>query len=486
MDNLTVYQKYIGTINKFLKIPDNKILILDNFTLQVCKSLYKFKELLEFNVINTCEIDKVSPKNVEKDFKVNKIIYFILPSELNILTLKQQITDEYFDHNVYLFFCCPVNTQILKNIAESDLKKNVIGVFDAPLFFFPIFNNSVIAPKPENLVSFFDATIKGTPQIILSNSTYSDMAMTLRGKTLNAKKLVLFLNRNFDLITPLLIPWHYESMIHFYIGIKDGFIKNGKEEIKIYDQFYVANRLLTYKQVSDNLSNEIKELKKLDPTIKSDNMNEYLHTVIQKFPKYTEKMNIISKHIKIIDFINKQMEIKKSFEVSAIEQNMISGNIPFSEFQTIITSIISEKKYDEMITKKLLYIAYIHYEKNRLMIKNIIDKYAFDIRFPDEPIINKNSFKNNTFISKFNPSPIEAQSDIVFLQHKSHIKLLLDLIGKKDKDTLCKLFKIDPMSINIENILQITIYISDFLCYEEICASESAFAEINLVSPAIY
>ena len=118
----------------------------------------------------------------------------------------------------------------------------------------------------------------------------------------------LVLKRNFDLMTPLLTDWHYQSAIHQHLPYKNSVVKIGKKDFLMKDDFFVANKFNDLEKVGDNLKSLLKELER-----KKINISNYQFDDIEGATNYSKVIEThLSIHNKVMDECLRLEEISES------------------------------------------------------------------------------------------------------------------------------------------------------------------------------
>lgn len=71
---------------------------------------------------------------------------------------------------------------------------------------------------------------------------------------------VVLLKRNFDLITPLMYDWHYQSMIYEHLAADNSLVTVNQKEYPLSDAFFCRNRFLEIATVGENIKAMVGEI----------------------------------------------------------------------------------------------------------------------------------------------------------------------------------------------------------------------------------
>lgn len=186
----------------------------------------------------------------------------------------------------------------------------------------------------------------------LSNKKESGLIQKINSYTekfLN-KGTILFLDRKFDTITPMMYEWRYQSMIQEYCKFKyPGIIKFDKL-YSLDDKFYQKNKFLEIDNVSKNLKNFM------------NNQNKELN-----FDNMKNKESL-EKHLKIHNFIINECLPNK--EICELEMKILKNNINFKKFKKEIENLKNQENFKNN-ENKIIKLILIYLQKNPKELKNI-------------------------------------------------------------------------------------------------------------------
>jgi hypothetical protein len=462
----TTYSRYINTLNNALSTKCNKILIIDEFTKTVISSLFKFEDLLNLRVVNLMEINKLSNKNIESEFLTFEIIYFVLDNSNNAQLIFNHIKARYFNKNVILLMVTHLKylSDHIKYIADADEYFDVKKTCSIICNFYPIFKNISLVKSLDQMSAFLLSHMKGVPSLLCCKdnlNTNMDMLKVLDGKHAN-NILYLSLDRSFDYITPLMTPWYYRSMIDYYFTINNNSITINNDIISLDDKFFNANQFMTYTDITQKINAQLDSFSKLDNEIKNLDKTDkvaYIRAVVHKYPAYENDLNIIKKHVKIIDEINWKISNMDSYKISTIEQQIVSGDLSFNDFKDML--LRNELNSSKLYFKKLITLAYIIYESERTYIAEYCNKNSISIIFPNNIVSRSNIVKLS--ITKKIKNPL--QSNIIFFEHKPTILHILEAIF--DPSILNKQY-FASSSYNPQTLTDIYVHINGEITAEEL------------------
>lgn len=132
---------------------------------------------------------------------------------------------------------------------------------------------------------------------------------------------LLILERNDDLITPLLTHWSYQSLLHEILGLDGNKVTCNGEQYNmslLNDEFYRQNQFSNYGEVATNLKTEVEKFqdKKKQMVIKNfDDMQK----ILSKMNFFQKDQSLVAKHINLVDALSKQVTERDLLSVSQVQ-----------------------------------------------------------------------------------------------------------------------------------------------------------------------
>lgn len=182
--------------------------------------------------------------------------------------------------------------------------------------------------------------------------------------------ILLILDRRCDPVTPLLMQWTYQAMVHEVFGIERGLVSlttsNGVEKKFDLsckeDTFFVDNMYSDLGQLGQNIDACVKELdgiKSSKETVKSqNNALEFL----KDLPRLTERTANIHKHISLLEEVTKMAEENAFFEVSEFEQYLVDESTSHDSNVRNLYQLFSKENVTDHCKIKSLLLFVIRYQ----------------------------------------------------------------------------------------------------------------------------
>lgn len=367
---------YLEQINFLLTTPKGvKCLLFDNEnTKQMINNLIEFKKLLDADYFY---FDYLTNK---KRSKVNINAVVILNNE-NLKLLINELVDPLYS-TYTIMFKNRIDPFALEILASADRNGVISHVFEINMVGLKI-DDYLYTSQFTDLITVFQSLDIKPDIYITKNHINKNIEQLIQSVTTGSKHgNLLFLERNFDLITPLLSNWHYQSAIHQYLNYNNETVKIDDNLYKIDDEFFQANKFYDIETVGDNIKKLVKDLEKKRFNISNHQFENIEHVTTQS--------KIIDTHMNIFKkVIDSSMRNK---EIGELEIQILKG-IP------IDLSLIKPNQKD-MLKIQLLLSLYKNSKDPNLNHK-VYD--VFVNTFKPASVGYKYSFNNNTDLLSYEP-----------------------------------------------------------------------------------
>jgi syntaxin-binding protein 1 len=429
--------------NIFNKIESlSKILILDNFTSQIIDSCFDKNELMTFNIFTKEQI-----LEDRKPILVSSAIYFVTLTDENIKIILNEWKQENKYKSLNIFFPTKTSSQIIQKLMP--IRKKIKSLYDLMIcdfytpetlifdfkikndflkFFGKILNQNIFASSVSQLSNIF-FLLKSIPEIKYFCSDISSNFTKEFNKYIESKKqdfvdkskisTLLILDRSYDIISPFLHEFTYQSILYeFYLSGYD-FDKEGKY---IYERTVVRDGKNIVEKFSLDENDPI--WIKLRHKHILECLSEYNYLVENLDAKYPN--------------IAKYQKDKKSLSLGDVGSAIKELAIYDSEKRLI-------SAHGEIL-KKLLEI--YDYDENNTIIKL---KHIEDLE--------------KKFISKENREKNKEKSKIIFqetenilksneISYSTKTRLIISFAITQGKGKVDDLIKISNLDLDIEAILK--------------------------------
>jgi len=185
--------------------------------------------------------------------------------------------------------------------------------------------------------------------------------------------LLLILDRRDDPISPLLMQWTYQAMVHELLSFSNNRvdlrnvpgIRDELKEIVLSpetDQFYKENMYANFGDLGmsiKNLVDKYQEQSKVTTNIQTiDDMKKF----VDAYPEFRKMAGNVSKHVALMGELSRVMETRSLMDVSELEQELACNHSPSEAFTKVMTMLENPNisKWDKL---KLVLLYSIRYEE---------------------------------------------------------------------------------------------------------------------------
>ncbi|KAF9764833.1 SEC1 family transport protein SLY1 [Nosema granulosis] len=298
-----------------------KVLVLDSRTQDIISPLIKMNELRDCGVTSHFLIS-------QKRYKISATpaVYFV--SEID--KISQDVIEDLY--SVYYINC--INSIKIRSLekmghelSSRGLALRVASVYDQFLdfvslqedFFSLEFQDSFINRQDTDLlrrtvVSLLSVfvTLEGIPMIYSRDDTSRSIARMLREKIKGTniikktpkRPLLVLVDRDYDIVSPIQHVWSYSALIDDLLGIRSNKVVLNKDSTKVYDldptdPIWKANRNEYFPLVVERVDKEFVEYKKEMAlrSIDSRSDKKTIQEALEKAPELAKKNESVNAHI---------------------------------------------------------------------------------------------------------------------------------------------------------------------------------------------
>ncbi|KAF7495002.1 Vacuolar protein sorting-associated protein 45 [Sarcoptes scabiei] len=273
-----------------------------------------------------------------------------------------------------------------------------------------------------------------------------------------SQSILLILDRKLDPITPLLIKWTYQAMLHELLTITNNRISLAHipgiskelQEIVVcqrQDEFYNA--------ICSNMKNLMEDFQQKSQQQKRIETIADMKSFIETYPQFKKMSGTVAKHVTLIDEISREVNKNSLLEISETEQELIANNDHSNSFKRISQLIQSEKiRNSDAIRLALLYAITFQNHANcnissviRMLERRNIDPNEVKIinQLLDFCGLKRNRTPNQTTdilttenVKAFTKKVIKGFKGVenIYTQHKPMIKEIIeDMVRGRLKET---------------------------------------------------
>lgn len=309
-------------LNKLLSPPQNsfwQILILDSHTKDIISPLLSLNELQKLGITSYFLIN-----NIRQKIEGIPAVYFIEPTEENINFIKQDVIKGLY-HGYNLRFTTQISRNLLEDIAftlsQKKLALHIQSVFDGHIDFIALQNHLFITNQKNSFVEEKNVTgnifsmfhiFNQIPFLLSKNNTEISKTLNILAKKFKNCKLIdkkhkrplfVFLDRKFDVFSPLEHVWSYNALIKDLLDfdLNKVLIENKAYILDPNDPFFIQNQSEYFPVVAERIEKEVLEHKKEMALRNIDDRTSKKQTeeILQKLPELQRKNDSMQAHMAI-------------------------------------------------------------------------------------------------------------------------------------------------------------------------------------------
>lgn len=324
--------QYRHTLKTQLYANTPRILFVDDKSLKIISLLFSPEEQLDMNIIGVLKIDDKDIDRVN-DIFANDIMCFI--GSKSIIHLEKIFLNVKLC--VSVFFYHHITPSDIETIKNFDVCLKLCEILYGSLNFYPVSDHSVVGPDAIT-------AIKTTPSTIICHKSGEELKLKINSLiekshnecSLRERKdntLLFALERSYDEIGSLIVPWRYQSLIN-YLNLNIG--------PPTADTFYSQHKYSYYNEVIDECSQLTNQLNQLNKQSRSHSVDMQFNTNI--------KTQLVGRHIALLKEIQSSITKLNLLEKSELEQKALIGIA--NESELIKLSKLNPQLYNILIGER--------------------------------------------------------------------------------------------------------------------------------------
>jgi vacuolar protein sorting-associated protein 45 len=501
-----------------------KVLLLDKETTGIVSMVYTQSQILQKEVFL---FEKLDAPNREVMGHL-KAVCFLRPTVENIHLLITELREPKYGE-YHLFFTNTLKNVSLEDLAQADEHEVVKEVQEYFADYYAINTDlftlniegalSQAAPEwPSSMERITDGiasvllSLKKKPSVRYqkkSDLTYRIAQEIARRMNQEAElfhfsspatpPLLLILDRRDDPVTPLLMQWTYQAMVHELLGIHNhrvdlrhvqGINQDLKEVVLSteHDSFFRQNCNLNFGDLGvkiKELVDEYQDKSKKNENIKSiDDMKRF----VENYPEFRKMAGNVSKHVAIMSELSRKMDERCLMDLSEVEQELACNHSPAEAFSKV-SALIDDPRIQKFDKLKLVLLYSIRYEeagrvsdlveallrngleRDEVALVSAMSEYAGASVRVGDLLGNKNIINRARTTLK---RGLQGVTNI-YAQHKPLLTEILDQVARnKLKDTI---YPYLVGSVGKDRPQDVIVFIVGGCTYEESCAIQDFLAK---------
>ncbi|KAL5966058.1 Vacuolar protein sorting-associated protein 45 [Taenia solium] len=398
---MNIYESVRAYFSKMFAVPPGmKVLIVDEETLVILSVTMAFSEIMEKDIFLVERI-----KSSRESLNHLTGVYFVRPTSENVTLISQELKSPKYA-SYFLFFSHALSKQSLKQLAEADTREVVMEVqeyfvdflalsphlftIERPICFTPGFDVvPEVLSRSSHAITAVLLTLQWLPQIRYQQSSDQCRVLAESVRSFCSRETDLFdfrkpdrapvlliLDRRQDQITPLLIQWTYEAMIHELIGIKNnrvvlhasGSTPDRTSELTLsreFDDFFKTNQYVNFGEIGQAIKDLVANFQKVTKKVDAENAKSIsdLKGLLENYPDFRKASGTVEMHVAIVSELSQIVKSRSLLEISEVEQELVCQNTHSTSFSRI-RSLVSDPRIKNGDALRLVILYALRYELN--------------------------------------------------------------------------------------------------------------------------
>jgi vacuolar protein sorting-associated protein 45 len=185
--------------------------------------------------------------------------------------------------------------------------------------------------------------------------------------------VLLILDRRDDPLTPLLMQWTYQAMVHELVGIKYNSVDlSGRPNVApenqevvlsaMHDAFFASNMFTNFGDLGMNLQELMNQYQAQTRQTKKLDTIEDMKRVLENFPEIKAMAGSVSKHVALSNELGEMLDKHMLLEVSTLEQELACAPENMAQHFDMVVEMCAEKSLTEQQRLRLLLLFALRYE----------------------------------------------------------------------------------------------------------------------------
>ncbi|XP_050422035.1 vacuolar protein sorting-associated protein 45 [Adelges cooleyi] len=529
MDLIQAVKMYINKMTEDCG-PGMKVLLMDKVTTSIVSAVYSQSEILQREVYLFEQLDI---NNSTDNLYFMKCITFLRPTKENISLLCKELRNPRYGY-YYIYFSNIISKTDIKAIAESDTQEVVREVQEFYADFLAVsphlFSLNIsscgqcLSWDPLQLTRCTQGilsvllSLKKFPLIRFQASSKMCKQLSEKIKEVFSKEENLFdfkqgdiqpqmliLDRREDPVTPLLMPWTYQAMVHELLTINNNQVDlSHVEDIKPdlqklllcaeQDDLYKQNIYKNFGEIGEIMKSLIDDFKsKAKTNQKLDTISD-MKAFVENYPQFKKMSGTVSKHVIIMEQLSNFVSQKNLLEVSELQQQ-IACDIQTSQHLQKIRELIDKDIPEDEASKLIMLYALkssgkdsskdinslVQLLKSKRVAEHWIELVHDIMKYQSKTLVdNENTLKNAKQITKRFYKDLKGV-DNIFTQYVPLLKELIeDFIKSRLKEEHYPYIS-DINQFTKNKVQDIIVFVIGGVTYEE----SMAVHQLNAANPHV-
>mmetsp|Transcript_4745 Transcript_4745/g.13162 ORF Transcript_4745/g.13162 Transcript_4745/m.13162 type:complete len:582 (-) Transcript_4745:177-1922(-) len=399
-----------GYVEKMLtEVQGMKVLLMDKDTTNIVSTVYTQSEVLKHEVFL---VESLIKEAGDQQFHL-KAVCFLRPTRENVSHLRKELRNPRYGE-YHIFFSHTIGDLALQELADSDTKELVAQVqeFYGDYEALEGHHFSVPVGKQNNHVLYqpfswdfgkstqlLDRLVEGLASLSMSmrkrpiiryqgNSEicqrvadglnhlmYTEERQLYDFGQRGGDTVLLLLDRRDDPVTPLLLQWTYQAMVHDLLGIQDNRVDLGAKGKKVHkdnaqlvlsatqDKFYEKHIYSNYGDLGMAVKAMVDEFQTDTKSSKNIQSIQEMMQFVESFPEFREKQGTVSKHVTLLGEISNIVDKRSLMGTSQTEQELACSNNSCTTASDEVMELLDNPNLSDDDRLRLVMLFALRFEK---------------------------------------------------------------------------------------------------------------------------
>ncbi|KEG13385.1 putative vacuolar protein sorting-associated protein [Trypanosoma grayi] len=337
-----------------------KVLLVDEATLNIISMACSQTALLKRGVFL---VNRVDDQRQRRCIKNMRCVVFIRPQLSSVEAVCAELRAAKYE-SYAIYFSSAVVPDLLDRLARADVENLVNRVgevfcdFDAlnadafvsaavgPNALLPGYLSAAVVQRVAEGIAATFVALRRKPHVRFDqNSAFARRVALELGDILkknaelynykNRDSVLLILDRSSDALTPLVMPWIYQAMLHEHIGLRYNRLKlpdAPEEEEYVFSQqddaFFAANMYANWGELCNNVKAYVDKCKTTLNIDRSTATMDEIRDFMQRLPQTKTLTGSVTKHATVVSHLSSIIKKRGLLDISLLEQDMIASSNP--------------------------------------------------------------------------------------------------------------------------------------------------------------
>eukprot|EP01087_Luapelamoeba_hula_P003470 TRINITY_DN13278_c0_g1_i1.p1 TRINITY_DN13278_c0_g1~~TRINITY_DN13278_c0_g1_i1.p1 ORF type:complete len:564 (+),score=111.57 TRINITY_DN13278_c0_g1_i1:78-1769(+) len=418
MDVVQAVQDYVTKMVE--SVAGMKVLIMDKETAGIVSMVYSQSAVLQKEVYL---FERLDSENRELMAHL-RAVCFLRPTADNCQLLDKELRKPKYGE-YHIFFSNTIKNNYLEELAEADEHEVVQQVqefygdyYAVNTDLFTLNIDSYFSVDNDAKAAALDRTYDGLMSLLLSlkkapiiryqrnSEVGTKIAQELTRRMQQEKSLfdfrrpdvapiLLIVDRRNDPVTPLLLQWTYQAMVHELLTINNNRvdlrdvpgIKKDLQQVVLsgdQDPFYKANMFKNFGDLGVAIKMLVDEFQVKTKSNQNIQSIADMKRFVEEYPEFRKMSGNVSKHVAVMSELSRLVDVRNLLDISELEQELACKQDRSAALKKI-RKIMERREIAKEDVLRLVMLFALRYEESSQEVGSLIDA-LFQLGFDEEAV----------------------------------------------------------------------------------------------------